>query len=92
MAGKIKNKQENANMSRIREDSPVRSLYPSDEVLTAAAAKGDESAIEQLYERYRRPVYSYLNRMLNNDTMSADDIFQELWIKVIIVPPHKGHL
>ncbi len=83
MAEKIKNKQENANMTRVREDSPVRSLYPSDEVLTAAAAKGDESAIEQLYERYRRPVYSYLNRMLNNDTMSADDIFQELWIKVI---------
>ena len=36
-----------------------------------------------LFQRYRRPVYAYLNRMLGNDSMSADDLFQELWIKVI---------
>ena len=81
MTEKIKNKQKVECMGRV--DSPTGSSFPSDEVLTAAAAGGDESAIEKLYERYRRPVYSYLNRMLNNDTMSADDIFQELWIKVI---------
>ena len=56
---------------------------PSDEMLTAAAAQGNEEAIEILFNRYRKPVYAYLNRMLGNDAMSADDIFQELWIKVI---------
>lgn len=56
---------------------------PSDEMLTAAAAQGNEEAIEILFNRYRKPVYAYLNRMLGNDVMSADDIFQELWIKVI---------
>ena len=83
MTEKKKNNQKVECMGRVRNDSPTGSSFPSDEVLTAAAAGGDESAIEKLYERYRRPVYSYLNRMLNNDTMSADDIFQELWIKVI---------
>ena len=56
---------------------------PSDDLLTAAARGGDESALEMLFERYRRSVYAYLNRMLNGDSMTADDIFQELWIKVI---------
>jgi RNA polymerase sigma-70 factor (ECF subfamily) len=55
----------------------------TDELLTAAARGGDESAMAMLYDRYRRPLYAYLNRMLNNDTMTADDIFQDLWIKVI---------
>ena len=54
-----------------------------DDLLAAAAAHGSEEALEQLYYRYRRPLYAYLNRMLNNDSMTADDMFQELWIKVI---------
>lgn len=56
---------------------------PGDELLTAAAARGDETALEMLFERYRRPLYAYFNRMLVNDSMGADDCFQELWIKVI---------
>ncbi len=54
-----------------------------DSVLVAAAAAGDEQALTLLFERYRRPVYAYLNRMLGNDQATADDIFQDLWIKVI---------
>ena len=56
---------------------------PADEILTAAAAKGNEEAVEMLFNRYRKPVYAYLNRMLGNDSMTADDVFQELWIKVM---------
>ena len=36
-----------------------------------------------LYERYRRPVYAFISRTLNGDSMTADDIFQDLWIKVM---------
>jgi len=54
-----------------------------DAVLAAWAGAGDEAALEALFERYRRPLYAYFNRMLNHDTMSADDLFQELWIKII---------
>ena len=55
----------------------------ADEVLIAAAQHGDENALEMLFERYRRPVYVFISRMLNGDTMTADDIFQDLWIKVM---------
>lgn len=65
------------------ENEKPDTLLPPDDELTRAARQGDESAWEMLYERYRRPVYAYLNRMLNGDTMSADDLFQELWIKVL---------
>ena len=55
----------------------------ADAVLIAAAKDGDERALEMLYERYRRPVYAFITRMLNGDSMTADDIFQNLWIKVL---------
>ena len=44
---------------------------------------GSDYALEELFQRYRRPLYAYLNRMLSGDTASADDLFQELWIRVI---------
>lgn len=55
---------------------------PTDEQLISAVCNGDENAMELLYERYRRPLYAFVVRMLNGDSMTADDIFQDLWIKV----------
>jgi len=55
----------------------------ADDVLIAAAKNGDERALEMLFERYRRPVYAFISRMLNGDSMTADDVFQDLWIKVM---------
>ena len=55
----------------------------SDSVLIAAAKNGDNGALETLFERYRRPLYAFISRMLNGDSMTADDIFQDLWIKVL---------
>ena len=55
----------------------------SDSVLIAAAKNGDNDAWETLFERYRRPLYAFISRMLNGDIMTADDIFQDLWIKVL---------
>ena len=54
-----------------------------DSVLIVAAKNGDNAAWETLFERYRRPVYAFVSRMLNGDAMTADDIFQDLWIKVM---------
>lgn len=51
--------------------------------LIIAAKNGDNAAWETLFERYRRPVYAFISRMLNGDTMTADDVFQDLWIKVM---------
>ena len=55
----------------------------ADDVLIAAAKNGDERALEMLFERYRRPLYAFISRMLNGDTMTSDDIFQDMWIKVM---------
>ena len=44
---------------------------------------GDESAFTQLYQRYRKPVYSYLNDLFPHQSHAADDIFQQTWLRVI---------
>ncbi|MBR2356600.1 MAG: sigma-70 family RNA polymerase sigma factor [Lentisphaeria bacterium] len=54
----------------------------SDEQLIATARNGSDHAMELLYERYRKPLYAFVVRMLNGDSMTADDVFQDLWIKV----------
>ena len=54
-----------------------------DAVLAAWAGAGDEQALETLFYRYRKVLYAYFNRILNHDRMSADDLFQELWIRII---------
>ena len=54
-----------------------------DAVLAAGAGACDEQALESLFYRYRKVLYAYFNRILNHDRMSADDLFQELWIRII---------
>lgn len=54
-----------------------------DAVLAAWAGAGDEQALETLFHRYRKVLYAYFNRILNHDRMSADDLFQELWVRIL---------
>ena len=42
---------------------------------------GDERAFEQLYARYRLPLFSYLHKLMPGDPSMVDDIFQQVWIK-----------
>ena len=56
---------------------------PTDDMLVTAYLNGSEAALEQLFSRYRKVLYAFVTRMLNGDGMTADDIFQDLWIKVI---------
>ena len=44
---------------------------------------GNDQAFERLYSRYRKQVYSYLNKMLPGQSAVVDDIFQRVWIKVV---------
>lgn len=44
---------------------------------------GNSACFDQLYERYRRPLYSFLNGMLPGQPDIADDLYQKTWIKVI---------
>ena len=44
--------------------------------------EGDTEAVNTLIERHRQKIYNYI-LMLVHDTNTADDIFQELFIKII---------
>ena len=49
--------------------------------LIALAQQGDQSAFEQLLDRYQKPVYHQALRLLNNPEDAAD-VTQEVFIKV----------
>lgn len=53
-----------------------------DSALMLRYKDGDIAAFEMLYRRHNDPLYRYLLRLtLNRDT--ADDVFQEVWGKII---------
>lgn len=54
----------------------------SDEALLARVKAGEEPALEALLERFRRPLFGYLHRMLGNAT-EAEDVFQETFLRVV---------
>ena len=54
----------------------------SDETLCRAVARGDERALRLLVERHRDRVYGLLLRSTANHA-DADDLFQEVWIRVV---------
>jgi RNA polymerase sigma-70 factor (ECF subfamily) len=55
---------------------------PPDESLLARVKAGDEDALGTLVERYRRPLFGYLFRMLG-DAAEAEDVFQETFLRVV---------
>src|SRR5262245_14111763 len=54
----------------------------SDEELLARIRAGRGEALAALIERYRRPLFGYLCRMLG-DEAEADDVFQETFLRVV---------
>ena len=58
-------------------------LSEDDGELMLRYARGDMHAFETLYRRHRAPLYRYLARQTRN-TETANDLFQEVWSKVIV--------
>ena len=54
----------------------------SDIQLINAYLNGDEKSFEELYFRYRKMLYGYLNNLAGNQS-EADEIFAETWTRVI---------
>ena len=54
----------------------------ADGELIRAYLSGDAESFEILYNRYRKPLYAFLNRLLENSS-AADDLFQQTWLKAI---------
>ena len=56
---------------------------PTDMELIELYLSGDQDAFAALYERYKRQLYAYLTRLLQGRSASADDIFQQTWIRAV---------
>ena len=54
----------------------------SDEVLMLAFQHGSREAFEELYTRYRGPLYGFFRRRLNSE-LRAEDLAQETFLAVI---------
>ena len=55
---------------------------PTDAVLIGRFLHGEESAFEELYNRYRRQLYAFLNNLIGSGA-ECDEVFEETWLKVI---------
>lgn len=53
--------------------------FKSDEELIVIFQKGNNSAFDELFSRYKQPLLGYLERYMNNTT-TAEDIFQQTFI------------
>jgi RNA polymerase sigma-70 factor (ECF subfamily) len=57
----------------------------ADQELLAAAARGDQAAFSQLYQRYRNRVYGFAYRMLGTQEV-AEDVMHEAFLALIRQP------
>lgn len=57
-------------------------MEPTDSELLTRYRCGQVDALEQLVERFRRPLYGYILNMTEGRD-DADEIFQEVWFRVI---------
>ncbi|OVE77233.1 hypothetical protein BVX99_03155 [bacterium F16] len=55
----------------------------SDSELIRGYLNGEHDKFDTLYEKYRKPLYSYLNKMMPGQTATVDDVFQKSWMKAI---------
>jgi len=53
----------------------------SDERLLQKIAMRDADALEQMYDRYERPIYAFALRIVK-DSMAAEEVVQELFVRV----------
>ena len=53
-----------------------------EQVLLLRCQIGDRDALEELIERYERPLRYFINRLLDNSDLT-EDIFQDTWLTVI---------
>lgn len=55
----------------------------SDKKLISKYLRNDNECFEILYQRYRRQLFSYLNKLLPGQNALVDDLFQQTWLKAI---------
>jgi RNA polymerase sigma-70 factor (ECF subfamily) len=58
----------------------------SDEALMKRLQSRDNKALEELYNRYYKKLYYFSLKMLNNDRETANDIVQDVFLKLVNSP------
>jgi len=58
----------------------------SDEELMSLLTNGGQSAFDELYNRYSKPLLHFFFRMLNGDRPKAEDMLHDLFMKIIEKP------
>jgi len=58
----------------------------SDEELMSLLTNGGQSAFDELYNRYSKPLLNFFFRMLNSDREKAEDLLHDLFLKIIEKP------
>ena len=65
----------------------------TDDQLMSRIAKGDSKAFQKLFDRHSGLVFGYAMQLLNRREQ-AEDLSQEIWMKVLRQSPHyqpQGH-
>ena len=65
----------------------------SDEALVALAARSEQSALAELYDRYGRPAYGLALRILRDETLAEDAVqeaFLTIWRSASRFVPERG--
>ena len=63
----------------------------SDEQLMLNYRDGNTSAFDQLYARHKAALYRYVLRHSNNQADVANELYQEIWLKLIKSREHYRH-
>jgi RNA polymerase sigma-70 factor (ECF subfamily) len=67
----------------MHDDGTEPARAPTDEALMLAYGRGDVRAFEALYARHKAGTYRYFLRHTNGDSAVADELHQDLWMRVI---------
>lgn len=55
----------------------------TDETLMLRYRDGDAAAFDRLYARHKGPLYRYFLRQCGDDRAAVDELFQDVWMKLI---------
>ena len=75
----------NRKLAAMAERKGRFSIY-SDEELMFFLSNGEVLAFDELYERYSKRLFGYFKRMLNFDAALAEDVLQDLFLKIAESP------
>jgi RNA polymerase sigma-70 factor (ECF subfamily) len=68
---------------RLRSPEPHPEERELDEMTLARAQRGDKAAQAMLVERYQRPVFALLSRMVGRERALVEDLAQETFLRVL---------